>query len=259
MATEAKREAIEKYFRPYPEWAVRFIGIGIVFIIVFIIIFASDRTQLDYLVLVAGIVALVIGVIGVFSAIGKPSDEKMDEYIAEDLSHAKIKSLRKASIDESELIGESVVVYGPRFWSTGGSGIGYKRGDDGRLRFTPIEISVLHMTEHQLICYRACLDLFTGNFLKESTDEYFYKDVVSVATRTETESRTFECDDKELGKIELKEMEIFVLTTSGGTSFKIILKDPQLIKLMGGGDIPTAEAERAIQVVRKMLREKKRN
>jgi len=36
-----------------------------------------------------------------------------------------------------------------------------------------------------------------------------------------------------------------------------VLKDDSLIQKLGGGEIPTTTAERAIQAIRKMLREKK--
>ena len=74
-----------------------------------------------------------------------------------------------------------------------------------------------------------------------------------MATKTESKSYSSE----KFGTIQLNAAETFVLTTSGGTSVETVLKDPKLIEMMGGGDIPTTEAERAIQVVRKMLREKK--
>ena len=107
----------------------------------------------------------------------------------------------------------------------------------------------------QIISYQCCLDLLTGNYLNESTDEYFYKDVVSIATKTE--SKTYSSD--KFGDVQLNAAETFVLTTSGGTSIEMVLRDPKLIEMMGGGNIPTTEAERAIQVVRKMLREKKQD
>jgi len=246
MANESKREAIKKYFKPFPKWAIWFISAGV--------IVACIGSQASGGAVVAGIVIIGIGVLGIWMAVGgKPTDQEMDKYIAEDLSLAKSKSLQKASIDESELVGESVVVTGPRFWDTAGATILFKKGKDGRLRFTPINISVLHMTQHQIVAYQCCLDLTTGNFLNEATDEYFYKDVVSVATKTESKSYQSE----KFGTIQLNAAETFVLTTSGGTSVEMILKDPKLIEMMGGGDIPTTEAERAIQVVRKMLREKK--
>jgi hypothetical protein len=246
MANEAKREAIKKYFKPFAKWAIWSILAGL--------IIAFIGSQANAGVVVAGIVIIAIGARGIWMSVaGKPSDQEMDEYIAEDLSLAKTKSLQKASIDESELVGESVVVTGPRFWNTGGATVLFKKGKDGRLRFSPMNISVLHMTQNQIVSYQCSLDLTTGNYLNEATDEYFYKDVVSVATKTE--SKTYKTD--KYGTIQLNDAETFVLTTSGGTSVETILKDPKLIEMMGGGDIPTTEAERAIQVVRKMLREKK--
>jgi hypothetical protein len=36
-----------------------------------------------------------------------------------------------------------------------------------------------------------------------------------------------------------------------------VLQDPKLIESVGGGSIPTEMADKAVQAVRKMLREKK--
>ena len=168
---------------------------------------------------------------------------------------AKTRSLQKLSIDESELVGEPVVVTGPRIGNTGGAPFLYKKGKDGRLRFTPINVTVLHMTQNQLVSYQACLDLTTGNLLNESTDEYFYKDIVSVATKTISQT----VETEKFGTVQLDAAETFVLTTSGGTSVETMLRDPKIIQLMGGGDIPTTDAEKAIQAIRKMLREKKQD
>lgn len=237
MENEAKREAIKKYFKPFPTWTVWMIVIGLLLLM----------AHWAWILLVG------IGIWGIYAWSGRPSDQEMDKYIEEDLSHAKKKSLQKLSMDESQLVGESVVVTGPRLWNTGGADILHKKGGDNTLRFTPINISVLNMTQHQIVSYQCCLDLTTGNYLNESTDEYFYKDVVSVATKTE--SKTYTLDKG--GTIQLNAAEVFALTTSGGTSVEIVLRDPKLIEMMGGGNIPTTEADKAIQVVRKMLREKK--
>ena len=87
----------------------------------------------------------------------------------------------------------------------------------------------------------------------ESTDEYFYRDIVSVSTSTDT----YEIKLSKGETITLKEAVTFKLTTSGGNSVSALITDPELIKKMGGGDIPTDQADSAIQVIRKMLREKK--
>jgi hypothetical protein len=59
------------------------------------------------------------------------------------------------------------------------------------------------------------------------------------------------------GKIALKEAEIFIISTSGGTALSVLLRAPLLIEKIRGGDIPTKQAEDAIQKIRKILREKK--
>ena len=73
------------------------------------------------------------------------------------------------------------------------------------------------MTQHQIISFQCSFDLLTGNCLNESTDEYFYKDVVSVATKTI--SLTYSTE--KFGTLQLNAAETFVLTTSGGTSVEI--------------------------------------
>jgi hypothetical protein len=104
--------------------------------------------------------------------------------------------------------------------------------------------------------------------LSERTDEYFYRDVVSVSTQSK--SKTYENAEigkglsegllKSMmiaGKLQFNAAEMFILTTSGGTSIEVVLRDPQLIERAGGGSIPTDMADKAVQTVRKMLREKK--
>lgn len=59
-----------------------------------------------------------------------------------------------------------------------------------------------------------------------------------------------------MGKLQLNTAETFVLTTSGGTSVEVVIRDIQLMQKMKG-DIPVSAAEKAVQSVRKMLREKK--
>ena len=100
--------------------------------------------------------------------------------------------------------------------------------------------------------YEGILDLTTGNVLREGTDEYFYRDVVSASTKTRSTSFLFKGQT-----VQFNEAEVFSLTTSGGTSIEVFLRDPKLAQLMGGGNIPTTEAEQAVMTVKKMLREKK--
>ena len=242
-----KRLAIIKYFSPFAGCAAIIsiiIGLGL-------IVGGFDN---KFALILFGLPFIAFGVYAIISAMDIISDKTMDAYICEDLALAKGKALTKSSIDESQLVGEQLTIYG--FPQRGDFEILWKKGKDNIIRHTPISVTVITLTENQLVSYQADLELTTGNFLNESTDEYFYKDIVSIATKTESREIKF----KSLGKIQLNAAEIFKLTTSGGTSIEVILRDQQfLIQKMGGGEIPITNVEKTISVVRKMLREKKIN
>jgi hypothetical protein len=248
--TQDERSQIKKYFKKFPTWAVWMIIIGLA------LLFAKY----------VGVIPIGLGIWGIVSYYQKPTDEQMDAWIQEDLKDLRTRALAKTGIDPSEIIAEPVMVYGPRFWNIGGAEVGIKKGKDGIVRFMPIGVTVINFTPHQLMAYQCAVDLTTGNSLSEGTDEYFYRDVVSVSTQSE--SLTLEGIDTAVsngplaalmvgGKLQLNAAETFKLTTSGGTSIKVLLRDPKLIERAGGGSIPTDMADKAVQTVRKMLREKK--
>ena len=246
MTAADRRQAVRKYFSPFPKWGVWCIVIGIVALLI-----GLGGAKIFLLI---GLALGGLGGFGIYNySNGKPTDAELDKIISEYLSNAKAKALQSTDTDDSDLVGEPVVITGPRFWDTGGAEVMFRKGADNQLRFTPMNVTVLNMTENQLLAYQGALDLTTGNFLSPSTDEYFYRDVVSVSTKTISKTATL----PNKGVVQLDAAQTFVLTTSGGTSIETVLKDPKLIEMMGGGDIPTTEADRAIQVVRKMLREKK--
>jgi len=247
-----KRSQIKKYFAKFPKWAVWSIVIGLPFLAAYGL----------------GLIPIAIGIWGLVSHYQKPTDAEMDAWIQEDLKDLQARALSKTGLDRSELIGEPVMVYGPRFWKIGGAEVGIKKGKDGVVRFIPLGVTVINFTPIQLVAYQCALDLTTSNPLSESTDEYFYRDVVSVSTQ----SKTMTWDKGVLGaklaegplaplmtagKLQFNAAETFSLTTSGGTSIEVVLSDPTLIEKAGGGSIPTDMAEKAVQTVRKMLREKK--
>ncbi len=243
MNEETKRGMTKAYFRKFPTWALGAIVVGLIACSA-----GGGGIAFGLLLLAAGGAAIY------FSMGGKPSDQQMDEWLDEDLKALERKALSKTGTDESECVSESVNVFGPRFWDIGRAEVKFKKGGDNVLRYSPVEVSVISFTQNQLVSYKCVLDRFTGNALNEETEEYFYKDVVSVSTKTESRN----VDVASLGgSLHLKTAECFTLTTSGGTSLSVFLRDQALIEKMGGGELPTTRAEKAMQAVRKMLREKK--
>lgn len=238
------RIKVKKYFKKLPKWLVILLIIGILFL------FGEAK--------MLGFIMFLIGGLGIFYFYKeKITDQEFDEILNEDLEMISRTALIKTDINSTELVNEEVFITGPKLWDTAGAEIHYKKGKDKLLRFTPIAVTVINFTKNQLLLYNCTFDMITRKCLNESTEEYFYKDVVSVSSSTE--SKTIISSDKKIGTLQLNAAESFKLTTSGGTSVSVVLSDPTLIQIMGGGEIPKTRAEKAIQIVRKMLRDKKSN
>jgi hypothetical protein len=241
---DQNRASIEKYFMSkFPKWAIFLIVIGVLMLL------APGIVKLVGLVLIAG------GGFAIYNATQVASDADIDQWTQDDLSKLNKRSLDKMGIDATEVVSEGVIITGPRLSNLGPAKFGYRKGKDNILRFTPVNSTIINFTQSQLLVYRCALDLITGNTVNEATDEYFYRDVVSVQTASETVSVSL--PGTEFQGLQCNATETFKLTTSGGTSVSMALRDPSLIQKMGGGEMPTTTAERAIQTIRKMLREKK--
>jgi hypothetical protein len=258
---EQKRRQIRLYFEKFPQWTLGAVAIG------FVIIMAAEGA-VGYLV---GIGAVLLG--GTMSVrwfTARPSDAQMDLWLQEDLKGIEPRALTKGGLDTTDLVRDHVSVVSPRFRNLSGAEFGFRKGGDGRARFTPANVTIINFTEHQLVAYQCALDMTTGKPLNECVDEYFYNDIVSVATTSDTFTYSMtELDHRLLsrapkvkesavnGKIQVNAGETFVLSTSGGNSVRVVLNDPVLVQGLGGGELPLEWAEQAVQAVRKMLREKK--
>jgi hypothetical protein len=241
------RASIRKYFKKFPTWAVILSVIGL------LIVLSSAQSSAGGVLF--GLVLLGIGAVGIWMALGgKPSDEQMDAWLRDDLAKLSKTALAKLGLDETETIGDPVTVHGPIMWSTGGiqaKDLVSKKGKDGVARFGVYRCNIIHLSEKNLGSYSCTYNFLKGTPVGEETDEYFYKDVVSVATKTESTSLVLPNGQK------MDHSETFQLTTSGGTSIKVVISDPKLSQFTGNATIPTTSAEKAVAAIRKMLRDKK--
>lgn len=258
---DKKRLRVRLYFVKFPKWTLGSIIIG------FLLFALNDGLGSQFL----GIAAMGVGALISFLWITmRAKDQQMDTWLEEDIEHLKPRALTKGDLDPSEIVREPVVVVGPRFRSLGGAFFGFRRGGDRRARFSPVNVTIINFAEHQLVTYQCALDLTTGKALNECIDEYFYNDIVSVATKSETFTYGLqELDNRILsrvpkvtesavnGTVQVNSAQIFSLSTSGGTSVRVVLNDPVLIDGLGGGELPVERADQAVTAVKKMLREKK--
>jgi len=237
------RKLVKKYFNGIPLWTIILIVVGLLTMlggtagsIIFGLLMAGGGGAMLYLTLK-----------------NLPTDEQIDTWLAQDFQRLTDRALEKLGIDKSETIREPAIIPGIRFWDTGGAKLMYRKGKDKQIRFTPIDLSIISFGQNQLMAYNCVFDFLTGNPLNESTDEYFYRDVVSVSTKTASKSYKAKVGKK---VIQLDHSESFALTTKGGTSIEIILGDEKLAGELKG-TISKTSAEAAIQSIRTMLRDKK--
>ena len=112
---------------------------------------------------------------------------------------------------------------------------------DGKCRTNKYEAVRIFFSQNEVYCYK-----YTFNTLEnehtEKTDVYFYKDVVSVSTSTDTYSYV----NKYTNETKSYNYECFRLTTAGGTYLTVSMWDSQ-------------NANRSISAMRALLREKKQN
>ncbi|MBS1653114.1 MAG: hypothetical protein JSU07_14000 [Bacteroidetes bacterium] len=188
--------------------------------------------------------------------IGKP---KVSEQMFDDFKNKLLSNIventapGKLDVHTSDLIMKSILITGPRLIKRGGVELIHKKGKDNIIRFNLINVCILLFTNNQMLYFNCCYDLISEKVSLVSTEEFFYKDIVS--TSTDTIETTYE--DKE-GKVQkLETADCFRVRTSGGTAIEVVLTSPKLLELWGGGVIPTDFIEDAISKIRKILRDKK--
>ncbi len=160
----------------------------------------------------------------------------------------------KLDIHNTDLIMKSILITGPRLLKRGtGVKLLHHKGKDNILRFNAINCCILMFTDNQMMYFNCSYDVLSEKAHSISTEEFFYKDIVS--TSTDNIETTWMNDEGEVQKLD--SADCFRVRTSGGTAIEVVLTSPKLMELWGGGVIPTDYIEDAISKIRKVLREKK--
>lgn len=160
------------------------------------------------------------------------TDEQYDQSVYSYLGNVKEKALNKLGIDASE-VQEIEPIQFSSFRYAGCSKA--KKGEDNFWRTDVYESITMFFSANEVHCYTLNYNTLEKK-QTESTDVYFYSDIVSVSTSSE---------ETKLGFLnETVNYEAFKLTTAGGTSLSIGIKDQD-------------NAQRSINAMRQLLRAKK--
>ena len=168
--------------------------------------------------------------------IGKMTDAQYDASMKEQQKALEQRALDKLGLDIDEVKEiDPIVIDGYNYNNFTLS----KKGKDGLWRTNMYNVMYLFFSQNEVHVY-TCEFCTTEEQKKDSTDVYFYQDIVSVST--ESASATFKLYLNL--KDEKVQYESFKLTTSGGTSLLVAIRDSD-------------NAQRSISGMRQLLRAKK--
>ena len=188
--------------------------------------------------LVTGVILLIVG--GFSINAGKTiewpvSDADYDREIENYIANLETLALDKLGLDESEVNEIAPIILGG-YEFDGVEKV--KKGNDGKWRSNIYKVAVLFFSLNELHSYSMRFNTLQEE-KNESTDVYFYQDVVSVSTSSLTFKVKIDEQENTINN------EAFKLTTKGGTSFSVnILKNQQY-------------AQESVNAMRALLREKK--
>lgn len=188
-----------------------------------------------------GVCVVIIGIILIVIHFNnKITDEFMDNEVASALQNMMPHALERLGVDEEEVKEIDPII----LTSYDSKGISdeqfyFKHGKDQKWRSSVVKAVYILASDQQLYCYTLRFSLCTDKHTEE-TDEYFYRDIVSVYTGNVDETY------KDSKGVEWHYTgDMFRLTTSGGTSISQLMRNED-------------EASGKISAMKQLLREKKK-
>jgi hypothetical protein len=269
MEASAKRARIENYFAPFPSTAIIPLAVGFIICAGGI---AAGSTQ----VFIAGLMVMFAGAIWVIQILrARPTNMQFDDWLAEDVDELFERARKRLDIKPEDVIAEPVVI-GPGLLFMGWKDAVrmqsahlppnmWRAGEDGVLRVGAFTYQVLFPMEKYLASYICSYDLCEGEAYNEHTEEFFYRDIVSVSTRTD-EMTVQQIMRKgllrrtpEVITHTFNDFDTFRLTLSSGDAMQVVVKcsAPQKALLKRKASLPAGAYDDAVNAIRKLLRDKK--
>ncbi len=179
----------------------------------------------------------------------KPSDQQMDEWLQGDRERIRTDALKKLDLEASQVVRDPIEVIGPA------NKADLQVGKDNVIRFSKYDLVTVYLTDYHLAAYKCTLDMAHGTQTDESTQEYHYKDVVSVATQTAGSDLFAVMLNGEHKSI--ASYQKFQLAVASGDRIEVAIAFPQIDDIIKEGKLAPTGADEAIRVIRARLREMK--
>jgi hypothetical protein len=211
----------KKYFQPAN------LKVGIIVCLIGLVLLAASP--------IVGIIAIAVGALLIYLQVGgRPTDADIDAAVTSQLASMKARALKKLGVDEDEVNEIAPISFDGYVYNKAL----IKQGKDGKYRSSKYQAVMFFFSSNEVHCFTYDFSI-VENSQRESTDVYFYKDIVSVSTQTEgTEYSVGK------GKSSQFDYEYFKLTTTGGTSISCAVRNID-------------DAQRSINGMRSLIKSKK--
>jgi hypothetical protein len=269
MDEAENRARIARFFAPLPTGGFVLAVVGLIVFIIGAAIYAPVVFLPGVLIVVGGAALLLR------SLSGRPTEAEFDEWLSEDLEELFERARGALKISPEDVIAEPILI-GPGHLFMGWPAASrinaehlppnaWRAGTDGVLRVGAFSYQVFFPTEKSLASFWCVYDFCEGKSYNERTEEFFYRDVVSVGTRAQefdierSERAGLLGLRKEAKRYTFGDFESFRLTVAGGDFIEVLVKcaEPQRMLLKREASLPSGPYEEAVAAVRKLLRERK--
>ena len=196
--------------------------------LLFIAVGNGGLTVFGLLVFAAGIAFIVLQIKS------RPTDQEIDDAVVAQLANMKERALKKLGVDEDEVSEIAPISFDGYVYQNAL----IKQGKDGKYRSSKYQAVMFLFSSNEVHCFTYDFSIVESG-QKESTDVYFYKDIVSVSTQTE--GTQYSVGN---GKSSQFDYEYFKLTTTGGTSISCAVRNID-------------DAQRSINGMRSLIKTKK--
>lgn len=282
MTTDEKTEATREFFlAPKPLLHVKSIVVGTIIVLLGLVVFFEGSTSAGGLFLGVGVVwALCLPLrpkrkgneaeneVQYFSVVkynsakerfeARPELSQIVAWLKEGLANVEEHSALRLGLDDTTH--DPVVVAGPLYDASVGSddpAKGFDKKDVLRRKvefgeeysyfYSTFRLSVFQFTENFLGSYQANYNMIKDVSTDEQTEEFFYRDVVSVRTVTESSNCTLKTGER------LEQSKMFSLSVASGDRISVVINDP---KIKATPDLESL-GDQAIANIRAMLRQYK--
>lgn len=248
--TDKKTQIKEYFVAPEP----KFPAMGVLFGVAAILIGLAIGSGAAVVMTLIGLAVIVLSILSYNKAKqryeARPTDQQMDAWLREDFERiAERDALASLGLDETQLERKSLRIAGPVYWLVDGLSpdeVLRRIGKDGCYRYSVWCLEAFAFTRNYLANYGCVYNWLRNTSVNERTNEFFYKDVVSVKTASESSAYTLKDGQR------MEHSQTFQLKLSGD-QVRVETNNGQLKTSAA----MTSDVDAAVQSIRTMLREKK--